>query len=314
MNIAEASYRVGMALRKSKHGNELVEFYREIEKSISVDSWDLFHQKRAVMMHYFAFPNSFAIINGNYQRDDLPEYIHKMLEELVNNSIVREFCDKCVSFGREMEQTLLSILVPNKIPRSFGNFETQAPLRRAIQDLHVTMQRSGITQKMLLYVDKYGGLNKKMSDFESKIDKSHIPFHKVRRTLINELSSSGNDYRMLVLMDSFVSTMQVIRQIICETHLGMISELGVDESTYYRYRVCDMIIPFRLHLNNSPKFMSNYGTFAHIREGAKDNFALITKINIRFGRDVPEGIRTKIVGYLYPENDVNILNKTTIFG
>ncbi|KIL39297.1 hypothetical protein SD70_21115 [Gordoniibacillus kamchatkensis] len=308
MNLSEASYRLGQILRRIKEGQELYQLHENLKSRLSHESWDCLNKMRTIMLHYYAFPASLSIIVGNSNRDDLPLPLKNQIDEINKSDETKAFCSLCESFGRSMENFVKELFVPNKIPKSFADFSTPPQLRRAIQDLHVVVSRTGIFKEIIKYMNPSNmELPPLINEFESKIEKQSHHFSKSRRRLLIGLANDEEEMKMLVAFHSFKTSMDLIKQIIFESHLGLMLFLDDGQIQSVKVKKRKRAIHFTARLNHSMLDIMNwYGSIVKFRRGIHDEFGLITKRNIRWNRS--EDIKIKIEGYLYPLYDRDILN------
>ncbi|MED2981299.1 hypothetical protein P4311_07590 [Bacillus thuringiensis] len=305
MNVAEAAHRVGEALKKTDKGRELTDLINKLVKTVSSEVWDSFHKlyvsggKRG-LIHYYSLTQAYSIIEGHKDNEELPSFLKGHVESILSINDFQQLADLGNYFGKAIDELILNVMGP-MVPKEFAGETAKPKLKRAIQDLHVSFQRTGLLRYMMTNVkDK----QEKLSIITSSYNARREPFSltKANRRLIRELSDNRDDRKILLFYEIFGGMLDFIKQLIFETHINEI--VCLERDTLIKEKI--------VHLHGIDLFMNkNYdvsilgrGHIILIKERNQYRFGLMKERSFSFNRE--RGGIVSIKGYLYPEDDNKI--------
>ncbi|MGG3450371.1 hypothetical protein ABER98_10890 [Domibacillus aminovorans] len=305
MNVAEASYKVGQALKKIEAGKELSDVIKVLQEKTSPEAWNNFSKLvisngREGLSHYYGIPNAYYLLEANKENQKV-DVLKKEIEEILSIPEFKRLVELGLDFGNAIEELHKELLTPT-IPKNFAGTVAKPKLKRKIQDLHVSVQRTSIIK----YVFENFGKNDKalemISDYDSK--RSKYPFTKENRLLIQQLASNSEEVNLFFSQELFSSVFEFMKRLIFETHLGIIIEL---EDTNITSQAVKSIHKFSAITLNTPNpILMNQGfTFRMIRQG-EENFGFLKGKQFSFNSDE---WNCRLTGYLYPQDDKGLFDK-----
>ncbi|QXE18699.1 hypothetical protein [Clostridium sp. 001] len=300
MNVAQECYRTGKMLNKAEEGKKLFEIFKKVDSYVSKEAWDTFNQMRPPMKNYYSFPSALEVIRFNNDNQQLPGALKSQVKEIINCNQIKEFCDLCIQMGNALDD-VTNKLFQLSIPNSFSNINTPPKLKRALTDLYISFQKTGITKTVFSY---YRNINfmETLEEYEKERTKlNSIPFSREHRKLIKKLKCSKCDEKSLYFMEIFISIVEVIKQIIFESHLGLILDINEKDIIKYKANGKNRIISYIIDLKPEMLNIINWrGSIITFNITGKQQFGLVNKRKLAFG------INTKlnVGGILYPNDDV----------
>jgi hypothetical protein len=167
------------------------------------------------------------------------------------------------------------------LPKNFAGTVAKPKLKRKIQDLHVSVQRTSILKYILTNL----GTNQKSMDIFSEYDskRSSYPFTKKNRMLIQQLSKKDEELNLLYTNELFSSVFDFMKRIIFETHLEVIIELNESDITSQVVKTIDKFGAIRVNTPN-PLLLNKGYTFKIFDSGA-ERFGVFTKKQFSFSQE-----------------------------
>jgi hypothetical protein len=300
MNIADASIKLGLALKLSNEGKELYQSYYDAKNSISHESWDIFEKVNKSLRNYYGYNYAYQIIEANNNKG-IPEYLVNQITEILGSEKIKKLSEKSLEFANSIDKTIIN-LFGLIIPKKFENIYTTPKMRRTLRDLYVCIQNTGITKVILKYGTK-PEFQELISIYEeSRRSLDTYPFGKKARKLITELHKENYNIEWLYFIETFISINEIIKQIIFEAHMGFIINLSEDEVLNCKVikrgslMIADLnLLPSRFDVMNYP------GKVCEFIHDNKKYKMLITSKRFSFGTD--KDAKLKIKGMGYPIND-----------
>lgn len=301
MNIAEAAYRVGIQFRKYDKGQYMLELYEKVKTKTSNEAWNLFSgsYRRSGIINYFSIPYAYHLIESNKDIEEVPKYLRKEIEEIVSIEEYKELCSLAEFFGQALDKLIIDILSPT-VPKSFAGTVAKPKLKRAIQDLHVTTQR---TSFLHLAAKIHQNNYKDSSTFERKREK--FPFTKKNRKIIHELSKNENQKETLYFYESMDSLIQFIKELIFEAHLGIIESIDYGLIKKEITKPFNNLKIFKFHFVDNYFDNNTEGCLIQINNQNQSIYGLIQSKNTSFNK---ENVKTIYRGIMYPEKDTSVFN------
>lgn len=305
MNIVEASYRVGLALKKSREGKELLFLYKEAMESVSSQAWSDFEKVgwRKWGNHFFTYPMSQSIFEENRVNDKLPLPLKEDIEKVISSDKIKIFSNSCEKFGIALEDVAKSIFAPT-ISKTFANIDTPPKLVRALQDLGICCHRTGFL-KFFLQNYKSREFQEKMSELEEK--KKHLkstPFSHQIRKLVRDIAKNKQTVEKIYITEAFSGVLDVIKQLIFETYFDLVLDLNKDDIKIFRKRGINKLELFSIRLNEHRADVMNWnGSIIRLNESGETNFALVKKRKLSF-MGPNSSLKICICGIIYPHDDL----------
>lgn len=311
MNILDSAYRVGQQMKSISIGKEWFKLYEQLSETISPDTWDMFLNIPIGFNHYYSYPHALKVIEENFTRSDIPEYIQQQIHELKSSHYLKLFCELSVELGDNLEDMLKNVLAPHPIPKDFGKIQASPKLSRSIQDLHRSVQRSGVLKSTLKYYDI------EKQDFPGLVDtfyeqKKEIvsPIDSRIRKLIRNIGFTDYQQKMLSALNFSDLIFDLTRQMVFESHLKRI--LFIPAKNIIRSVVKNVMEIQPVYLSLDASMLIEINGRGHLIMAQLEDatyYAVITRRTIRLGKDIPEGLKISLKGYLYPEYEVNLLEQ-----
>lgn len=304
MNIVKASYKVGLEFKKTREGKELLLLYKEAQESVSLNTWKDFEKvgQKRWGKHYFSYPYGLAIFQANRAQEDLPLPLKEDIEKVLRSDKVKLFCNKCEKLGMTLEEVAKGIFAPT-IPRTITGIDTPPKLVRALQDLSISCQKTGLF-KFLVQNFKSKDFQEKMNEFDTKKkDLNSTPFsHQIRklaRDIVDERISVESIYKM----EAFSVVLDILKQVIFESHLDLILDLNNDDIKIFKKRERDKLAIFSIHLNEHMLNIMNWnGSIMKFNLDNRTQFALVKSRQLSWNKqDSP--MKIAIRGIIYPYDD-----------
>lgn len=302
MNIAEASYRVGQAIRRIDQGKQLIDLFNKAKDITSQDAWSNFYKLlisggRQGIKHYYSIPNTYYLLEANKENEELLEPLKDEITEILSIEEYKQLCDLGIYFGNAIEELLKDMFKP-LIPKNFAGTVAKPKLKRSIQDLYVAVQRTEIVKYVLQEFNNKQEFIELISIYESR--RNELPFSKKNRIQIKELSNdNGEQTSLLFFYEAMNSILSFIKQVIFESHLGLITELSHDDITLKRVKSVNKLDIFKIDTQNP--YIFNRGNILKISSPTNIIYGLICKSRISFTQY--NGMNCRLTGYLYPTND-----------
>lgn len=302
MNIADSAYRVGQALKKVDAGKELFEVIKVTQNKTSPEAWHNFSKlvisnAKGGFGHYYGIPNTYYLLEANKENQKIG-MLKKEIEEILSISEYKRLVELGIYFGDALEKLHQEIITP-VTPKNFAGTVAKPKLKRKIQDLHVSVHRTGILKYILTNL----ATNQKTMDIFSEYDskRSSYPFTKKNRILIQQLSKKRDELELLYFSELFSSVFDFMKRIIFETHLELIIELNEHDITSQVVKTIDKIDLIRVNTPNP--LLLNKGYTFKISESGAERFGLFNKKQFSFSQ---ENWNCKLSGYLYMQDDKGI--------
>lgn len=298
MNIADASTKLGLALKVSTEGEELYRSYDDAKNSISPESWDLFEKANKSLLNYYGYNYAYQIINAN---KNVPAYLMSQITEILESEKIKKLVGKSLELANSIDKTIISLFEP-VIPKKIEGIYTNPKMRRTLRDLYICIQNTGITKAIFKY-----GTQQEFQQLSSIYDERRrsldtYPFSKKARKLIKELQKENYNLEWLYFLETFISILEVIKQIVFEAHMGFIINLSEDEVIKCKVKkignlmIADLnLLPTRLDV------MNHSGKICEFIYDNKKYEMLITAWKFSFSKDKDAKLRMK--GMVYPIND-----------
>jgi hypothetical protein len=307
MNIAEASYRVGQAIRRIDQGKQLVDLFNKAKDITSQDAWSNFYKLlisggRQGIKHYYSIPNTYYLLEANKENEELLEPLKDEITEILSIEEYKQLCDLGIYFGNAIEELLKDMFKP-LIPKNFAGTVAKPKLKRSIQDLYVAFQRTEIVKYLLREYEKRQDFIDLISTYDSK--RKDYPFSKENRIQIKEIANNVEQTSLLFLNEAINSIFSFMKQIIFESHMGLITELSHDDVRLKRVKSVNKLDIFKIDTHNP--YILNQGNILKITSPTNTEYGLIYERRISFTQY--NGMNCRLTGYLYPTDDQGLFTK-----
>lgn len=301
MNIAEVAFRVGVQLRKHDKGLHLIELYDKVKLKTSNEAWNIFKgsYRRSGIINYYSFPYAYNLIESNKDNEEVSNYLKTEIDEILSIQEYRELCSVSEFFGKALDKLILDILSPT-VPKSFAGTVAKPKLKRAIQDLHVATQRTGVLPSVAKIHQKRYTVP---TIFEQQ--RERFPFTKNNRDLIYELSKNEEEKEALFFYESMNSLIEFIKELIFEAHLGIIESIEYGLIKKEITKPFNKLNLFKFHFADN-YFDNTEGCLIQIKNRNQYSYGLVQSSSSHFDS---EKVITEYRGILYPEKDANIFNE-----
>lgn len=307
MNIVEASYRVGLALKKSREGKELLSLYKEAQNSVPSQIWRDFEKvgQKKWGKHFFTYLNGLAIFEANREQDNLPSLLKEEIEKVLSSNKIKIFSNRCEKFGIALEEVAKSVFSPT-ILKTFANIDTPPKLVRALQDLGIFCQRTGLF-KFFLQNYKSREFMEKMNEYgEKREDLNSIPYsHKIRK-LIRDIANEKTTVESIYVMEAFSTVLDTLKQVIFESYLDLILNLNSEDIKIFRERKRNKLALFSIELNEHMLDIMNWnGSIISFNQNNKTCFALVNRRKLSW-MNQDSTLKIRMSGIMYPNDDLII--------
>lgn len=285
MDIYKEAYNLGLALRDSDGGKDILDMYNKVHNSISEESFKELHDLGYHLIHYYLFPSSMERLKLNVDNKKIPDFIRDEFYKIINTHEIELFCKECELFGKKLEEAS-KYFFNQAIPKKFTDDVKDPEIVRAMINLNTACIRSGLVQKLIHYNNKVPNFKDIFRDYERErsIIKG-IPFDKNVRKLIKKLKNNY-DSSILQCCEFFISVLVLIKEIIFESHLGLISEINREDLINSRILGNEQIKFFKLELpNKAIKIFKQNGVLAMLTNGKEKIFLLIKKRTFSFDKE-----------------------------
>jgi len=304
MNIAETSYMVGKALKKNDKGKELLEVIKILKEKTSSSAWHNFSKlvisnANEGFGHYYGIPNAYYLLEANKenQREDV---LKNEIDEILSIHEYKKLVELGIYFGDAIEEMQKDVITP-KTPKNFAGTVAKPKLKRKIQDLHVSVQRTNIIKFIYLNYDQSRDAVNIFSEYDSR--RSKYPFVKENRLFIEQLSNGNEEVNSLFFHELLSSVFDFIKKMIFESHLDLTIELNQTEITSQVIKNINKFAAIKVNTPN-PLLINQGFTFRLIGEG-EEKFGFFNKKQFSFGQ---EDLSCKLSGYLYPQDDKGLFD------
>src|SRR5699024_347419 len=149
-----------------------------------------------------------------------------------------------VYFGDAIEKLHKEIITP-AIPKNFAGTVAKPKLKRKIQDLHVSVQRTSIVKYIFTNLAKKQKSMNIFSEYDSK--RSRYPFNKENRKLIQQMSKNDVELNLLYFNELFSSVFDFAKRVIFEAHLGVMIEMNESDITSQTVKAIDKFGAIRIN-------------------------------------------------------------------
>lgn len=302
MNIVESSYKVGLVLKKVKQGKDLLQLYREAQESVPVSVWKNYEKigRKKWGKHYFIYPYALSVYKENRDKENLPLSLKEEIEMVLNSEKINKFSNACKEFGMVLEEMAEVIFQPT-LYKKFLSIDTPPKLVRSIQDLSISCHRTGLL-KQIMKIYKLNGFEEKIDKYEEKKkDLDLIPFNHDVRMLIRTVADEKISKESLYIMETFSVMLNVIKQVIFESHFDLILNLSNEDISIIKKYERNKLILIAIRLNEHMINIMNWnGSIISFSEGNKIQYALVSKRKLSW-KD--SSIKIEVWGMMYPYND-----------
>lgn len=285
MNIYQEAYNLGTALRNSVSGKNILKMYNKLYLSISKKSFNELHDLGQHLTHYYLFPSSLERLRNNKDNKKIPDFIRNEIRKILNTHEIGLFCRECELFGKKIEEAS-KVFFCQEIPKKFTDDIKDPEIVRAMINLNAACIRNGLVQKSIYYNNKVHNFKDILRDYEREraIIKG-MPFDRNVRKLIKKLKNNY-DNSILYFCEFFISVLTLIKEIVFEAHLGLISEIDREDLNSIRILGSNQIKFFKLELpNNSTKIFNQNGILTVLNNDKEKIFLLIKKRIFQFDKE-----------------------------
>jgi hypothetical protein len=305
MNIADASFRVGQIIKKIDEGKRLFELLDRAKEVTSEDAWSNFYKLLISggmqgIKHYYSFPNTYYLLEGNKDNEKLVGVLKNEITEILSINEYKSLCELGIFFGNAIEELIKDMLNP-LTPQNFAGNKAKPKLKRSIQDLHVAVQRTEIAKSILQKYVKNQNFMELSSNYDSK--RIDYPFSKKNRMLIKQITKDEEQRSLLLFNEALNSILYFMKQIIFETHLDLLTVLSHNDISLKKVKRLNKFKLFIINTTNPEVF--NRGNILMINSPTNTEYGIILSRNLTFNHD---GFICKLKGYLYTDNDEGIFN------
>jgi len=251
MNIVEASYKVGLGLKESKEGRELLSLYKNAKESVPGQTWRNFEKvgQQKWGKHYLSYPYGLEIFQANKKRNNLPPPLKEDIEKVLSSSCITLLCNECKIIGKNLEEVVKGIFRPI-LPQEFNGIETSPKLIRALQDLSLSCQKTGLL-KLFFQNFRSKHVQEKMKEFENKKNQiNSTPFNHQIRKMIRTIASQEVPIELIYKMEAFSVILDIIKQVIYESHFDLILNLNKENIIVLRERERNKLDVFSMRLSD----------------------------------------------------------------
>ncbi|MDU1846797.1 MAG: hypothetical protein E6778_14780 [Niallia nealsonii] len=302
MNVSDAAYRVGQAIKKSNLGREHNSLLNKLKIELSNSAQS--HISSILSMQRFTgFGNhfySYIILNNILEENKDNKYFKDEITEIFSNANYHRLLKVSKELADEISSTLMHVFTGNDDIKLFGTKKEEVPkLRRALVDLQRQIQRTGFIE-WALYNSRHQIL---LSEYESKREKS--PFSKQNNHIRKAMAKNQEELARLNNIETVIMMMDYIRDMIFNAHRDNIIELNLNQFDKVKLITTNGIKIGFLVLYD--EMISKKSFFIKVIDGYKTNYGIATTINTHFNnREGQRYLTTKLKVYLFPENDTNI--------
>lgn len=285
MNMYQEAYNLGIALRNSGTGKSILDMYNKVRSCTSENSFNDLHDLGQCLMHYYLFPISLERLKINKDNKKIPDFMRNEFYKIINTPEIELFCKECELFGKKLDEASKNFF-GKEIPKEFANDIKSPEIVRAMLNLNAACMRSGLIQRFMYYNSKVYNFKDIFRDYERErsIIKG-IPFDKNVRKLIKKLKSNY-DSSILYCCEFFISVLTLIKEIIFESHLGLISEINKGDLISFRILGNNQINFFKIELpGKAIKIFKQNGILTLLSDGKEKFFLLISKRTASFNRE-----------------------------
>lgn len=305
MNVSDAAYRVGQAIKKSKLGREHNDLLNKLKTELS-DSAQSQISSILSKQHFVGFGNhfySYLILNDILEENIDNKYFEYDVGEILLNANYHKLLKVSKKLAEELEATLINVYRGSDEIKFFGTKKEEVPkLRRALVDLQRQVQRTGFVEWTLYNLQNQTLL----SEYESKREK--IPFSKTNYQIRRAMATNKEGLVRLNNIEKIIMMMDYIKEMIINAHRDNVIELNLNQFDRVKFITNDNVKIGVLVLNDELIIKKSY--FIKLIDGYKTNYGIATNINMHFNNSEDhESLTTKLKVYLLPENDTNIFRK-----
>lgn len=302
MNVSDAAYRVGQAIKKTTLGREhndlLNKLKIELSDSAQYQISSILSTKRFVGFgnHFY----SYLILNDILEENKDNEYYKNLVNEILLNANYHNLLKVSKELADELEVTLMNLYKGNDETKFFGTRKEEVPkLRRALVDLQRQIQRTGFVEWTLDNLQNQTLL----SEYEIKRDKA--PFSKTNYHIRRSMAANKEELVKLNNIEKIIVMMDYIREMIINAHRDNVIELNSNQIDRVKFITNDNVKMGVLVLNGEMIIKKSF--FIKLIDGYKTNYGIAANIDMLFNNREGQGsLTTKLKVYLLPENDTNI--------
>lgn len=285
MDIYEEAYNLGISLRYSDKGRDIYDKYCNISSFISEKSFNELHDVGQRLMHYYLFPSSLDRLRANRDNKKIPDFMRNEILKIINTPELDLFCKGCELFGKRLEEAS-KYFFGHEIPKKFTEDIGEPEVVRAMINLNAACTRSGLVQKLIQYNKRISNFKEILRDYERERQVVRgAPFDKNVRKLIKKLKNNY-DLSILYFCEFFISVLTLIKEIIFEAHLDLISEINREDLISFKMLGNNQIKLFKLELpNKAIRIFNQKGIISSINNDREKIFLLIEKRIFNFSKE-----------------------------
>jgi len=285
MNIYQEAYNLGIALRNSDVGKNILDMYNKVRSCTSENSFNDLHNLGQRLMHYYLFSISLERLKINKDNKKIPDFMRNEFYKIINTPEIELFCKECELFGKKLEEASKNFF-SKEISKEFAGDIKSPEIVRSMLNLNAACIRSGLVQRFMYYNSKVPNFKDIFRDYER--ERSIIkgtPFGKNVRKLIKKLKSNY-DSSILYYCEFFISVLIIIKEIVFESHLGLISEINREDLISFRILGDNQIKFFKIELPSEEiKIFKQNGIITLLSDSKEKIFLLVKKRIVSFNRE-----------------------------
>lgn len=295
MTIANESYKLGLSLKNINKGENIYNNFQHIQDIFSQLSYQLLNEVRPSYKSYYSFPIALDIIKANKDNGKVSVHYKESINEIIESDDFQIFCDECVDLAEVVEKTVGKLLKSNSIVKQMNGIETTTKMRRILQQLYIKIQQIGLKEIIIrnheVFSNTFGKYEKARKEFNG------VPFNRNVRGLISDLKNEFCDKTLLYTMETVISLLKIIQEVIFETHLNLILILNKEEVKKYKVKKYKNFYPFILETDTVD--FSKYNNCSSIVKlnWGQENLGVIKKRSLIFENN---SFKMKLRGYIYP--------------
>ncbi|NGY80543.1 hypothetical protein F6Y02_41555 (plasmid) [Bacillus megaterium] len=302
INTLIAAFNLGIEIRKTKIGNEILESVKNLKKSLTKETWSTYYTalQSCETAHYHSFKVAYKKIES-MESNDYPN-IKIIMQELENSTELKSLIQKTSRLAINIDTLFLKMLyspVPYKICDELNTLK----LHRACLSLFYYLHNTKFFYNLSQNIGKEKLADPLIKEYE--LSKEQIPMSKYNRDLIHRLSPDESMKNSLYFIEVFESIKDFTLQFIFETHFNLNLKIEGRNFIKYKERKINKIQTFKGRIPNT---VSNSGKYIIIyeEEKIKKIGLILTKIT-RWGEN-EDKCHTTIQGLIYPSNDYNLFS------
>jgi len=309
VNVSDAAFRLGHALRKSKLGKQHKELLEELEKSLSSSA---LNQIETILSkkYFIGFGNhfySYLILNDVLNENKQNIHFENDIKEIFSNQYYFKLLEISEKMAEELEITLKNIYSMEKEIKFFGSNNENIPkIRRAVTDLQKQIQRTGFVEWSLENLQDQTLLNA----YDKKRDKDI--FSKKNEEIRVEMARNKEELHKLNNIETIIMMMDYIKEMIVHSHRDNIIELNLNQVNQKKFITRNNVKIGLIIIND--QMIENKSFLIRVIDGYKVNYGIAKNIKSEFINVKEEGyfkVKTTIKVYLLPQNDTNLFRSVS---